>query len=191
MRLLCRTILTPIFLVGTLLSAHQFTAAQAYVTSERGSDIAPFAQATLISPDWGPNRNLGFTAGLDYTHFIRSFIQPSLEVRYTSASGDVVNERSYSGGLKLQTSIRNIHPYATFLVGHGNIVYDQPRNGYYGDNSLVYSLGAGAEFNVTQQLRLRLDFTHQNWNIDPQTLTPNTYGVGIAYSLRLPGRRAY
>jgi opacity protein-like surface antigen len=164
--------------------------AQAIVTAQRGVGITPFAQVTLIRPDWGQTNNLGYTAGIDYTRFIRSsIVQPSLELRYTRANGVTVNERTYTAGIKLQTTIHGIHPYATFLAGHGNIDFKHPHGNYNGDNSIIYSLGGGAEYNVTPQWKLRLDFTSQHWSIVPQTLTPMTFAVGIAYGVPFHNRR--
>jgi hypothetical protein len=171
-------------LLGILAAATHIVSAQALITAQRGAEITPFAQATLISPDWGQTNNLGYTFGIDFTRFIRSsFLQPSLELRMNSAGGITVLERSYVGGFKLQTAIHGIHPYATILGGDGSITFTHPINGYLGDNSFVLSVGCGAEFNVTRQLAVRLDFTNQFWNLDPQSLTPLTFGVGVAYHI--------
>jgi opacity protein-like surface antigen len=173
-------------LLGILLAATRVASAQALLTAQRGTEIAPFAQFTLVGPDWGQSNNFGYTAGIDYTHFIRSsIVQPSLEFRYTSANGLTVNERSYAGGLRLQTTVHGIHPYATFLVGHGNIDFNYllANNNYHGDNSFIYCLGGGAEFNVTPVWKLRLDLSSQQWNTGSETLSPLTIGVGMAYSL--------
>ena len=171
-------------LLGILAFAATFAPAQALVTAQRGSEIAPFAQYTLLSPDWGQPRDHGYTAGIDYTRFIRSIVQPSLELRTTSASGSAVGEHSYVGGLKLQTvAIHGIRPYATFLAGKGFITFDNPINGYTGDNSFIVSLGGGAVFPIHSQLDMRLDFAWQRWNIDPQILNPTTLGIGFAYRI--------
>jgi opacity protein-like surface antigen len=171
--------------LGILLSVTRVASAQALLTGLRGTEIATFAQYTLVDPDWGPANKLGYTVGIDYTHFIRSsIVQPSLEFRYTSANGATVNERSYAGGLKLQTTVHGIHPYATFLVGHGNIDFNYfVSKNYYGDNSFIYCFGGGAEFNVTPLWKLRLDVSSQQWNTGSESLSPLTLGVGIAYSL--------
>ena len=50
----------------------------------------------------------------------------------TSANGTTVNERSYTGGLKLQTSIHRVHPYATFLAGYGTIHFNYNNGTYTG-----------------------------------------------------------
>jgi hypothetical protein len=171
-------------ILGLSLVAIKIAPAQAIVAAQRGAEIAPFAQTTLLSPDWGPTNNLGFTFGVDYTRLIRSIIQPSLEVRMSSAGGNTVSERTYTGGLKLQFSVRGIHPYATLLAGMGRINFTHPYySNYTGDNSTIYSLGGGAEFSVGPGFKARVDFTHQNWDIDPQTLTPVTIGVGLSYNI--------
>jgi hypothetical protein len=157
--------------------------AQAIVTAQRGAELTPFVQTTLVSPDWGPTNNLGYTVGVDYTRLIRSIVQPSVEARMTSANGGTVSERTYTAGLKLQCAIHGIHPYATLLAGMGDITFTHPIGNYFGDNSVIFSLGGGAEFNIGPGLRARVDFTHQQWNLDPQTLTPLSMGVGVSYTL--------
>lgn len=97
-----------------------------------------------------------------------------------------MNEHTYLGGFQLQTGIRRIYPYVTFLGGYAGIHYDYYNAGYTGDHSLIYSLGGGAHIPIARALRLRLDYTRQFWKIDPQTINPVTIGVGIAYTL--PGR---
>jgi opacity protein-like surface antigen len=171
-------------LLTLLLAVTKFAGAQAKVSAERGAEIAPFVQTTLLHPDWGSTGNTGFTAGVDYTRFIRSIVQPSLEFRMSNANGSNVGERTYSGGLKLQATIHGIHPYATILAGYGGITFTHPTNpNYTSDSSRIYSLGGGAEFNVLSHWKVRFDFTEQSWNIGPQTLTPTTFGVGVSYRL--------
>jgi Outer membrane protein beta-barrel domain len=156
--------------------------AQAVATGERGAEITPFVLSTVVSPDYGQAHNLGYTVGVDYTRFIRSIVQPSIEFRYIHASGSQVNETSFGGGLNLQTTIRNIHPYATLLIGQGNITFNNagPLNSRI-DHSTAYSFGGGADFNVARQWKVRADFLSQHWNLDPGSLTPSTLAVGVAY----------
>jgi Outer membrane protein beta-barrel domain len=178
------SIMKSAFFLGTLLATAQLASAQAMIAAGRGTEIAPFVQTTLVRPDWGPTSNIGYTVGVDYTRFIRSIVQPSIEVRMTSANGKTVNERSYAGGLKLQTAVHGIHPYATFLVGYGTITLNYPEGTYTGDDSVIYSYGGGADFKVTSAWKLRLDFSQQNWNLGTNaSLTPMTFGVGVSYSL--------
>jgi len=178
-------------LFAILLASAGIVSAQALITAGRGSEIAPFAQTTLIYPDWGPNRNFGYTVGIDYTRYIRSIVQPSIEIRLTGANGKAVNEHTYTGGLKLQTTIHGVHPYATILAGYGTIAFNYPNGSYTGDNSVIYSLGGGADFHVTSQCKLRLDFSQQEWNLGTNaSLTPVALSVGVSYALPFHNGRA-
>jgi len=174
--------------LGISLSATATASAQADWTAQRGTEIVPFLQTTLLSPDWGQTRNIGFTAGIDYTRFLRSVVQPSLELRVSSANGINVGEHSFTGGLKIATTIRGIHPYGTLLAGTGGITFMNPIDTYGSDTSFVYSMGGGVEYNVRPQWKLRADYTRQHWDLDPQTLTPSMYSVGVAYSIPFHGR---
>lgn len=158
--------------------------AQAMPTVERGSEFVPFGLATSVNPDWGQTNNLGFAAGFDYTHLIPSIVQPSLEFRVTHASGRTVNQSTYLGGFKLQTRIRNINPYLVLLAGKGIITFNYFYNGgLTGDDSAVYAIGGGAEIPVHRSWKVRADYTQQHWNLEPNTLTPSTFGFGVAYTV--------
>ena len=158
--------------------------AQAIPTVERGSEFAPFGMATSLNPDWGQTNNRGFTAGFDYTHFIPAIVQPSAEFRMTHANGRTVNQSTYLGGFKLQTTIHNLHPYAVVLAGKGIITFNYFYNGgLKGDDSAVYAYGGGLEFKAARSWKVRAEYTQQRWNLDPNTLTPSTLGIGVAYAV--------
>ncbi len=176
-------------LFGTLLAATRLAPAQALATADRGAQLAPFVQTSLVYPDWGPTTDLGLTAGVDYTRFIRSIVQPSLEIRFNNVTGQVVNEHSFTGGLKLQTTVHHLHPYFTVLGGKGFIDFVHPANNYISDSSFIYSLGAGATIPIQSRVDLLFDFTHSQWDIGPQTLTPVTLNLGVAYRIGLRGGR--
>jgi hypothetical protein len=176
-------ILKTAIILGALVTVPAVVSAQAYVAGQRGAEITPFVQSTVLSPDWGSQHNIGFTAGVDYTRLIQTIIQPSLELRYVTANGQTVSEHSFTGGLKFGMTFRGIHPYATLLAGSGIIDFTHPQPGYPSDGGFVYSFGAGADFNVMQNWRIRADFIHQNWNIDPETLTPVAVSIGVSYRI--------
>jgi hypothetical protein len=192
-KLLSNLTMKSAFILGISLAATGIASAQATVVGQRGAELAPFIQTTLLAPDWGQAHNIGITAGVDYTRFIRSSLfQPSLELRVVSADGANVGERSYLGGFKLQTTIHGIRPYAVVLAGDGQITFhNQAAQGYTSDDSFVYSLGGGAEFNVLPQWKLRADFTQQHWNLEPQLLTPMAFSVGVAYSIAFHGNSGW
>jgi hypothetical protein len=173
--------------LGISLAATGIASAQASVTAQRGAEIAPFVQTTMLRPDWGQTNNIGFSAGVDYTRFIRSIVQPSLELRFTNASGKNVGEHTFTGGLKLATTIYGIHPYAVLLAGTGGIKFMNPIDTYGSDTSFVYAAGGGAEFYVRPQWKVRADFIDQHWDLDPQILTPMAFSVGVSYSVPFHG----
>jgi hypothetical protein len=171
------------------LAATAPASAQAFNTARRDAEITPFVQTTVLRPDYGQPNNAGYTVGVDYTRFIRAIVQPSLEFRMSSATGQVVGERSLIAGFKLQASILRVHPYATYLVGNGVITFTHPVGNYYNDNSFVRSIGGGADFKLYSHLNLRADFTQQHWNLPP-VLTPMTFSLGLAYNIPFhPGTR--
>jgi hypothetical protein len=169
-------------LLGVSLAATSLASAQAFNTARRDAEIIPFVQTTMLRPDYGQPNNTGYTLGADYARLIHAIVQPSLEFRMTSATGQVAGERSLLGGFKLQASIYGVHPYATYLVGNGVITFTHPSGNYFSDNSFVRSFGGGAEFKVYSHLMLRLDFAQQHWKLPP-VLTPMAFSVGLAYRI--------
>jgi hypothetical protein len=165
-----------------LIAAPAALSAQAYTTAQRSAEVAPFVQSTIVSPDWGPQRNLGYTVGVDYTRLLSTIIEPSLEVRYMNANGQTVGEHSLTGGVKLGFAVRKVHPYATLLAGTGGIAFDKSL-GYKPDNAYIYSLGGGAEFLAGQRWKVRADFLEQYWNLEPVTLSPVALSLGVAYRI--------
>jgi hypothetical protein len=172
--------------LGISLATTGIVSAQAIVTAQRGAELAPFFETTLLTPDWGPTNNIGYTAGVDYTRYLRSIVQPGIELRFANANGLTVSERSFTGGLKLGTTVYGLHPYATLLAGTGTITFTHPIDTYLFDTSFVYSIGAGMEFGLPHGWKMRTDFVQQNWNLDPHQLTPIALSVGFSY--RVPFR---
>jgi hypothetical protein len=183
-----RALAFTLFLAGAAVATSS-AGAQAIPAVERGAEFAPFVQATIVNPDWAQTRNIGFTAGFDYTRFIPAIVQPSLEFRVTRAPGHTVNETTYLGGIRVQTTIHNIHPYAVVLAGKGIITFNYFYNGgLKGDDSAVYAFGGGADFQVKQAWKVRAEYTQQHWNLDPNTLTPSALGFGVAYTVPFHNR---
>jgi len=187
MPLFFRRSLLLLLLNGALAGAAIQATAQAIPTVRRGAQFTTFAQATILSPDWGQTKNHGYSLGFDYTRFVPAFIQPALEFRFTRATGRTVNEKTFLGGGKFQTTFHGIQPYAVALLGKGFISFNYNNPGGQSDSSIVYGLGGGAEYNVTPLLKLRADFVHEHWNLDPNTLTPTTLNFGVAYTVPFHG----
>jgi hypothetical protein len=184
--LLHRSIRNAALLLGIALSAAHVASGQAVATGGRGAELSPFAFATVVGPDYGQPHDLGYTLGIDYTHFIRFILQPSVEVRFTRASGQQIDENSFGGGLKFHTNFGRVRPYAAVLIGQGNLTFHHAGVDAKIDKSTAIWYGGGAEYEVNSQWRIRGEFMQQYWNLDPGSLTPSIFSVGFAY--RIPFR---
>jgi hypothetical protein len=177
-----------------LLSGLSFDVAnaQAKPTSERGSELALYADVLYLHSGYSASaNNIGYTAGLDFTPLMFRKFQPSVELRATEAGPSTQTEYSYSGGLKAATTLGRLRPYATALKGLGFVYFRNPglgENGfvYSHDSSRMWSAGAGAEFDLNRQWQLRADFSQQFWALSNYTVRPSALSFGITY--RIPFR---
>lgn len=183
----------PLLLLGSLAAVPSLLPttlrAQALPTATRSADISVFAGFLTDTPDYGPYRNNGVSAGVDYTRYIRLPIEPSIELRTNIADGKTVNERTYLFGPRValrlpQRSLRRFHPYADLLVGIGDIHFNFNNNGYLGDNSTVYSYGGGVDIDLVRHFQARFDFNGQHWKTGRNvTYTPNLILFGVVYHI--------
>jgi hypothetical protein len=178
---LYRRAVTSALVLGSALVVTVHGNAQALPSVDRGAELSTFVLATSINPDYGQTRNLGYSVGFDYTRFLPGLVQPSLELRYTHANGRTVNEQAILGGLRLQSTIRNVHPYFLLMAGRGVIAFNFFNGSSSSNDAMVYAFGGGADLNVGRLWKVRADFSSQHWNLDPSTLTPSAISVGIAY----------
>ena len=170
----------------------EIAAGQAKLVARRESEITPFGQFTYLRPDWGPDPNAGLTVGLAITPYIPLRVQPSLDLRFSNASGPVNTERTFSGGLKVAVRFARYHPYGIFEEGAGGIYFKHPMvnpNGtlYAKDASRIYVAGGGAEIDIHALWQMRVEFTQQYWNLKPPALQPITASIGVTY--RIPFRK--
>jgi hypothetical protein len=177
--------------LGIAIAKTGTAAAQAGATADRNSAIATFGQGTYMLPAFQQPSNFGYAAGVDLTPIFVRRLQPSLEIRATADSGSIAKEFTYSGGLKLATTIGRIRPYATILDGVGTVYFNHPslptRKGLYAhDSSKMLSLGGGAEFDVSRLWQLRADYSRQYWTLESPVIRPVALSIGIAY--RIPFR---
>lgn len=185
MRNLLRSTVLPAALLALAFCASHTAAAQAIPTADRPTEIAPFFTATSVSPDWGSERDTGYTAGLDYTRLARVG-QPALEFRVTSVTGIRVDEFSYGGGLKLQSaSFGIVRPYATMLAGIGSINIHPGGPTISKSTNFMYALGGGFDVKLRSTFKLKADFLQQTWSFKPDHLTPIAVSIGLSYTLPL------
>jgi hypothetical protein len=180
-----------IWTIGISLAASAGTGnaiGQARTAARRSAEITAFGQVTYRQPDWGADKNWGATAGTALTPFIPLWIEPSLELRVGSASGDVVKERTFSGGLKLAAKVGRLQPYFVAEEGVGWIYFVHPGlnsegKPYTRDSSRIHVLGGGVEIQTARLWQIRLDFSQEYWNLKPPPIQPMTFSVGVAYRI--------
>ena len=166
-------------------SAH----AQAAPIETRPADIFVFGGFNYTLPDYGQanQTNKGVTYGGLFQRylFIRNIpLSAGIEARGTYTTGPVVAENTFTGGLRLGTTVlRRYHPYFTAEIGHGNIDYDfDPIPGYSHDDGTIYDAGGGVDIDVYRNFGLVLDGQSQNWHLGgAYTLSPAAITVGIRY----------
>jgi predicted porin len=164
--------------------------AQATAAAYKTADFSAFGGYMHDIPDWGTTGNNGASFGLNFTRYIRFPVSPSLEVRANIAPGQTVRENSYLVGVRGQaTVLRKFHPYADFLIGTGNIHFYQPElTGRLGDNSIVYSIGGGVDYDLVRNFQAKVDFQYQHWNTGTNaSLTPSLTIIGLAYRFSFGG----
>jgi hypothetical protein len=158
-----------------ILGGAQAARGQAMPTASQGSNLSVFVGATgtytgldYTAPNQG--RNLGITAGGDYT--IGGFFgfRPAVEVRgtYPIYDGGLDDQKSILAGVRVERPIRRFHPYGDFLIGRGEINYIGlvvvGFQEYIRTDSTVYSPGAGFEYDLTHHFALRVDAQDQHWD---------------------------
>lgn len=155
-----------------------------------------FAGFSRLSPDYGPQTNYGVLLGGDVSHALQHFT-PSVEFRYTYGTGATVAESSYLAGPKIEKKFGRLNPYATALFGYGSITFQHPvlyPTGYYrNDNSFVYDVGGGLDYDLSRHFSVKADGQYQLWRLGSETshMTPVALSFGLTYRLpfkELPGR---
>jgi len=167
--------------------------AQATATRSREADASTFVAYSRVTMDYGAPGD-GVTVGANYTRYL-PFVSPSLEIRFKTASGITVGERTFGGGLRLEHQWSYFHPYADFMVSKGTITFadknDIGSNGTGSNGSIVYSYGGGVDYDFADQWAARVDFQGERWNLNETpalTLAPRALSIGILYRIRLHRR---
>ena len=164
--------------------------AQGPPTASQSLALSAFGAATGTYTNLLGGRNLGITAGGDLAFLTYRRFRPVLEIRgtYPFYDGHINNQRSFSGGIKVERAIGPFHPYVNFLIGRGEINYTPPflYNGliFYRTVSTIYSPGFGVDYDVTAHWAAKVDFQYQHWDapiVPSGVLNPKALSVGAIY----------
>ena len=188
-----RTVLRLALLASVLcllsLAPNQMNA-QATAARSREAGLAAFGTYSRVTTDYYVPGN-GFTVGGDYTRFYK-WLSPAVEARFKYGSNKAVTERTIGGGIRVEHQISYFHPYADFLISSGTITFAGKNyigaNGTGTNGSIVYSAGGGVDYDFADLWSIRVDYQHENWNVNKSpvvTLTPNALSFGLLYRFRL------
>lgn len=170
--------------------------AQAGFTAEKGADIFAFGGYFRVAPDYGQPHDTGYLLGGLFTRYIgHARYEPSLEFRYTHVSGDIVDQSTLSGGIRVGRTFRSRYqPYADFLIGRGTIRYVVPPiPDYPPDHGLMLSYGGGLNVDFLRNWSVFGDLQMQHWSLGENsvikpdgsnyTLSPYTVSVGVRFRI--------
>jgi len=166
--------------------------AQAVPAGTQQLQLSAFVAGTGTFTDFAGGKNLGITAGADVTFLHFRLFRPAFEVRgsYPIDSGHISNQKSFLLGPKVEYPLGRYHPYVDFFLGRGQIDY---LNGgfivgnikYISNNTVVYSPGAGLDYELTHNLAIKADVQFQHWNspaIASGSIHPTALTLGVVYS---------
>ncbi len=168
----------------------QFATAQSDATAVQPLALSAFALGTGTYTDVLGGRNLGFTGGADLSFLSYRRFRPVAELRgnYPVYNGRVDNQRSLMGGVRIERSFGQLHPYVDFLIGRGAIEYPNGlQNGnlvFFRTVSTVYSPGLGVDFDVNRSWAAKFDFQYQHWDtpaIPSGVINPKVLSAGVVY----------
>lgn len=194
-------LISPRLFIAVLLTLAALPASRAFAqadyTAARPAELLVFGGYTHVNPDYGPTNNNGVVFGVDYLHSFGWLITPGLEFRANINNGANVSQHTYTVGLRAGADYRRrFHFYGDFLIGPGFTRYPIYTDGVreiVPDGGRVYSLGGGADIDLTDNFLFKADFQVQEWNLGPNsatnpdggdfTLSPTALTLGVSYRI--------
>ena len=190
----CFALLAP-FLLGPM-----YGSAQAVPPGVRKIDFSLFAGVTDTQTGLSGGTNEGVTAGLDLNLPQFFHLRPALEFRTNRAfaEGNVDDQRTALGGLRIEGHFDRFAPYVDFLVGSGKITFVRPYTQFSGQflfsepASIVYSPGVGLRVDLIPHIAVFGDLQLQRFST-PASLSGHLFAkpltAGLVYRFALPQRR--
>jgi hypothetical protein len=183
----------------TLLVAALSASAQSMPTATQKLQLSAFAGGSGVLTNLLGGKNLSFTAGVDLAYLGFRLFKPAIEVRgsYPVYDGHIDSQKSILAGPKVEFPLgRRLHPYADFLIGRGEIDYNQglfivgPVE-YISTNTTVYSPGAGIDYDLFYGFALKGDAQFQHWDTPVVTsgvIHPTVVTLGVNYNFNFNPR---
>lgn len=142
---------------------------QAIATASQASSLSVFGGLTGVYTGLNGGRNLGVTAGLDYTVGGYRRFHPGLEIRgtYPMVDGTQAKEKDAMVGVRVTHQAGPFNLYGDFLIGRGEIKYIAPFDvgtlRFIATDTNVYSPGLGVEYDLTHHFAVRGDAQFERW----------------------------
>jgi opacity protein-like surface antigen len=194
-----------LFSLGLLIfCASAASHAQGNATDARAIQLYGFGGGTGVYTGLNGGHNIGVTAGVDLGFGAHYGFLPMLEVRgtYPVDSGTIVNERNFLGGVHVDRQYRAAHPYVDLLYGRGQLQYQGIGQPYYTDpnfnaireNSNIYSLGGGVDYDVTQSFAAKVDLQLQHYGTKVTasgSINSTLITIGVVYRFGYKQKHIY
>lgn len=166
--------------------------AQASYTATRAGDLqvgagVSFGKSNYDSPALGGTGESLRGFDLYSTFDFKPHFGVEANFRQTKPSyGEQVYERTYEIGGRYVYPFHRLNPYAKLMYGRG--VFNYPNNIANLAYNL-YSVGAGVDFRLLDDVNLRADYEHGHWFGFPLApLTPDIGTIGVAYHFGSEGK---
>jgi opacity protein-like surface antigen len=156
-----------------------FANAQAVATATRSVGISAFGGIDYFKLDLGSTYKKfrpGFVVGGDLTHLIHGF-GVSIEPRFGRTTSSTNDQSYFLGNVRMDRSFGRLHPYALAGIGYGKVAYVI---GGGHDDSIVYTVGPGLDYDVTRSWAVKADWQYQFWNVGHETHGFNPTGITVA-----------
>jgi opacity protein-like surface antigen len=188
------------FALIALASAHG-AYAQSAPTATQQLQFSVFVASTDTLTKLAGGKNVDTTAGVDLAFLTFRLFKPFVEVRgtYPIDKGNVTRQKNFLVGPRVEYPLGRLHPYVNFLVGRGKIDYNAPgfafgNTMYVSSTTMVYSPGAGLDYNVIRNLSVKTDLQFQHWSTPATvsgTINPTALTLGIVYNFDLNPRHRH
>jgi len=157
-------------------------------TAIQRMQLSAFGGVSGVYTGLSGGKNFSVTAGVDLALPPVVHLRPTVEVRgtYPTDHGLVDSQESALAGLRVDFPVgHRLHPYGDFLLGRGQMNYG--KFGYLYNNfqyilttTVVYSPGAGIDFDIGDHFGVKADVQFQRWGSTPTSSGTIYSKVGTA-----------
>jgi opacity protein-like surface antigen len=165
-------------LFSFLLGGATLAFGQAGPTASRAGDLQIGAGYALGHPDYPSDTFQGITAYADFDFRPHFGVEAEFH-QINHSSGYQSFQRTYEIGGRYLRTYGPLVPYIKIMAGRGDFEYP------FAQTDLAYNLfaaGAGADFKISNTLRLRAEYEFQRWaGFQNGGLSPRIITIAVAF----------